>query len=58
MLFTGLLGGTIASHLRAGSPLGSHTLFGLYVGVFIWIALYLRDPAFRLYVNSALFKRT
>ncbi len=57
VLLTGLLGGTIASHLRAGSPLASHTLFGLYLGVFAWVALYLRDPAFRSYVTSAIFKR-
>jgi hypothetical protein len=57
VLLTGLLGGTIASHLRAGSPLGSHTLFGLYLGVFLWIALYLRDAAFRSYISSAVFKR-
>jgi hypothetical protein len=58
VLLTGLLGGTIASHLRAGSPLGSHTLFGLYLGVFVWVALYLRDPAFRAYVTGAIFRRT
>ena len=54
VLFTGLLGGTIASHLRAGSPLASHTLFGIYLGVFMWVALYLRDPAFREFVRSYL----
>lgn len=58
VLLTGLLGGTIASHLRVGSPLVSHTLFGLYLGVFIWVALYLRDGAFRAYVNSAVLRRT
>lgn len=43
VLFTALLGGTVASHFRADSPLASHTLFGVYLGVFLWIALYLRD---------------
>jgi hypothetical protein len=52
VLMTGLLGGTIASHLRAGSPLASHTLFGLYLGVFLWVALYLRDPLFRTFVRE------
>ncbi len=52
LLFTALLGGTVASHLRAGSPLASHTLFGIYLGVFMWVALYLRDPAFRGFVLS------
>jgi hypothetical protein len=50
VLFTAMLGGTVASHLRAGSPLASHTLFGVYLGVFMWVALYLRDPAFRSFV--------
>jgi hypothetical protein len=54
VLWTGLLGGTIASHLRAGSPLASHTLFGLYLGVFIWLALYLRDPAMRAFIRGYL----
>ncbi len=47
VLMTGLLGGAMASHLRADSPLFSHTLFGLYVGVFMWTALWLRSEALR-----------
>lgn len=47
VLMTGLLGGAIASHLRAGSPLFSHTLFGVYLGVFMWVALWLRDEDLR-----------
>jgi len=54
VLWTGLLGGTIASHLRAGSPLASHTLFGLYLGAFIWLALCLRDPALRAFIRGYL----
>jgi DoxX-like family len=54
VLLTGLLGGTIASHLRAGSPLFGFTLFGLYLGIFIWVALYLRDARFRGFVGSYL----
>lgn len=54
VLLTALFGGTVASHLRVGSPLPSHTLFGVYLGVFIWIALYLRDPALRAYVRGML----
>lgn len=56
VLFTALLGGTVASHLRAGSPLASHTLFGVYVGVFLWVSLYLRDAAFRSYVHDHMFR--
>jgi hypothetical protein len=50
VLFTALLGGTVASHLRAGSPLASHTLFGVYLGVLLWVSLFLRDEPFRSYV--------
>ncbi len=42
ILLTGLLGGAIATHLRAGSPIFSHLLFGVYVGVIAWGGLYLR----------------
>lgn len=47
VLLTGLLGGAMASHLRAGSPLLSHTLFSIYLGVFAWAALVLRDGELR-----------
>jgi hypothetical protein len=47
VLTTALLGGAMASHLRAGSPLFSHTLFGVYLGLFMWIALWLRDARLR-----------
>lgn len=58
VLFTALLGGTVASHLRAGSPLASHTLFGVYLGVLLWVSLYLRDSAFRSYVLHHLSRRS
>ncbi len=47
ILLTGYLGGAIASHLRIGSPLFSHTLFGLYVGLMLWGGLWLRDRNLR-----------
>lgn len=47
ILLTGLLGGAIATHLRVDSPLFSHLLFGLYIGLMAWAGLYLRDPALR-----------
>jgi ABC-type transport system involved in cytochrome c biogenesis permease component len=43
LLLTGYLGGAIASHLRLGHPLFSHTLFPIYVAVMIWAGLALRD---------------
>ncbi|AUC94799.1 MULTISPECIES: DoxX family protein [Bradyrhizobium] len=47
ILLTGYLGGAIASHVRIDSPLFSHTLFGLYLGLMVWGGLYLRDGNLR-----------
>jgi hypothetical protein len=47
VLLTGLMGGAIASHLRLGDPLLSHTLFGVWLGLFLWAGLWLRDPRLR-----------
>jgi hypothetical protein len=50
VLLTGFLGGAIATHLRIGSPLASHTLFPIYVAVLVWGGLYLRDVRLRAFV--------
>jgi hypothetical protein len=47
ILLTGYLGGAMASHVRIGSPLFSHTLFGLYLGLMVWGGLWLRDGSLR-----------
>ncbi|MEI2300717.1 DoxX family protein [Ensifer sp. MJa1] len=47
ILLTGYLGGAMAIHLRAGSPLFTHLLFGFYLGVIAWGGLWLRDPRVR-----------
>ena len=47
LLLTGYLGGAIASQVRAGNPLFSHVLFPVYVALFIWGGLYLREPRLR-----------
>jgi hypothetical protein len=47
VLLTGLMGGAIASHLRLGDPLLSHTLFGVWLGLFFWVGLWLRDERVR-----------
>src|SRR6201746_1644462 len=47
ILLTGYLGGAMASHVRIGSPLFSHTLFGLYLGLMVWGGLWLRDRDLR-----------
>ena len=43
VLLTGYLGGAIASHVRVGNPLFTHTLFPIYIAILIWLGLYLRD---------------
>jgi hypothetical protein len=47
VLLTGYLGGAIATHLRLGNPIFSHLLFGVYLGLFMWGGLYLRDERLR-----------
>ena len=47
ILLTGYLGGAMASHARIGSPLFTHILFSLYLGLFMWGGLWLRDPRLR-----------
>jgi len=47
VLMTGLLGAAMATHIRVGSPLYSHILFGLYMGLFAWGGLWLRDARLR-----------
>lgn len=47
ILLTGYLGGAIASHVRVSNPLFTHTLFPIYVAIFIWLGIYLRDARVR-----------
>jgi hypothetical protein len=47
ILLTGYLGGAIASHVRIGSPLFSHILFGFYLGLMLWGGLWLRHRRLR-----------
>ncbi len=47
VLLTGYLGGAVFAHLRVGSPLATHTLFGIYVGAILWAGLWLRDARVR-----------
>ena len=48
ILLTGYLGGAMASHVRIGSPLFSHILFGFYLGLMVWGGLWLRDRSLRI----------
>ena len=47
VLLTGYLGGAVATHVRVGDPLLSHTFFPIYFAVLIWGGLYLRDRRVR-----------
>jgi hypothetical protein len=47
VVMTGYLGGAVATHVRVGSPLASHTLFPIYVAALLWGGLYLREPRLR-----------
>lgn len=44
ILLTAYLGGAIATHIRIGSPLFSHTLFGVYLGFILWAAFSCATP--------------
>lgn len=47
VLFMALFGGAMATQIRVGNPLFSHELFSLYLGLFMWGGLWLRDPQLR-----------
>jgi hypothetical protein len=56
VLLTGYLGGAVAAKLRIGDPIFTDVLFAVYVGVFVWGGIYLRDARLReiLPLRSAL----
>ena len=47
ILLTGYLGGAVATNLRLENPLFTNTLFPVYFGVLIWLALWLREQRLR-----------
>lgn len=47
ILWTGYLGGAIATHMRIGNPLFSHVLFPTYIAALLWGGLWLRDRRLR-----------
>jgi hypothetical protein len=53
LLWTGYLGGAVATHFRLDNPLFSHVLFPVYVAALIWGGLYLRDARVRALVRAA-----
>lgn len=52
VLWTGYLGGAIASNLRLGLPLFSHVLFPTYVAALLWGGLYFRDARVRRFFSA------
>jgi hypothetical protein len=53
ILWTGYLGGAVATHVRIGNPLFSHILFPVYVAALLWGGLYLRDARLRSVLKGA-----
>jgi hypothetical protein len=53
ILWTGYLGGAVATHVRIGNPLFSHILFPVYVAALLWGGLYLRDVRLRAVLKGA-----
>ncbi len=47
ILWTGVLGGAIATHMRIADPLFTHTLFGVYLGLLMWGGIWCRDARLR-----------
>jgi len=47
VLLTGLLGGAIATHVRAGSPAFEAYIFPILFGLLLWGGIWLRDARLR-----------
>jgi len=47
ILLTAFLGGAVAAQVRVAAPLFSHVLFGVYLGLTLWVGLWLREPRLR-----------
>jgi hypothetical protein len=47
ILLTGYLGGEVAIQLPTGNPFFGEILFPVYIGVFLWGGIYLRDAKLR-----------
>jgi hypothetical protein len=54
ILLTGYLGGAVATHVRLGDPLFSHVLAPVYLAVFVWGGLCLRDK----WLQALIFSRS
>jgi hypothetical protein len=54
VLLTGYLGGAACAQLRIEAPLFSTLLFPVYLGVLVWVALYLRSATLRAFVRASI----
>jgi hypothetical protein len=52
-LWIGYFGSVIATHIRAESPLFTHTLFPIYIAALLWAGLWLRDGRLRRILRTA-----
>src|SRR5689334_15306547 len=50
---TAYLGGAVTANMRVESPLLSHTLFAVYLGVLMWVGLAMRRPVLLRVVGLA-----
>lgn len=52
VLLTGYLGGAVATHIRVENPLFTHILFPVYLGILLWLGLYLRSIKLRRLITD------
>ncbi len=50
ILLTGYLGGAVAIHAVHASPLTTHVLSGVYVGIAVWASIWLRNDGLRQFL--------
>jgi hypothetical protein len=47
ILLTAFLGGAVSAHVRVDAPFFGYIMSGVWVGLVLWAALYLRSPRLR-----------
>lgn len=52
VLLTGYLGGAVATHVRVEDPFWTHALAPVYMAVFVWAGLVLRDSRLRVLIPA------
>jgi hypothetical protein len=54
ILLTAYLGGAVATNFRVGSPVFSHTLFPVYMGILAWAGLAYRNQNLIKFISNKL----